>query len=735
MSTGSLNVTFRTLEVALYTADCIAGGVVSVYDMARVRLAAFWTFQPSVVPLASMVTLRGWPRLPNDAISAGLSCMVKVSALWDGVADTDISEEVPFSRILSGAGACTAALIDTESAPDVLLYAADRMVTGGASTPDIVDVSVAEFGLPHTSVTPPGSTSTLRTLSRASIDDFWPLVSVAASMPAPPSANALAGRVRLPVLVELYTTTLVESCADRASDSVSVSMPEETLYMAEDSVGGVASGAAPSNIAAPTLGLAGSVMSIICTALSPLPATRAYVLPDDVVVVMKAAPFRAVNPSWPSNMAAVAVGEEGVLMSIICTALSPLPATRAYVLPDIATVSTYWGLLRAVNPPCPSNMAAVLAGEEGVLMSVICTPWSMVPPARAYVLPDIATVSRWVTPSSGPYMLWENLTLATAVGEEGVLMSVICTADLVSLVVRAYVLPDMVAVSTEIRPSRIKLSTLCRATAVRAGLEGSVTLIIDSASSLRLGTKAYVSPDIATVLTERGSCRASYTLPSVRAAAGAGLAGEVMLIICTPSSSLLATRAYVSPDIVAAVTKVGPSSSENPPVPLNMTATGEGLAGEVTLIICTASSDSPATRAYVLPDIVTISMASAPPSPSNVVGDCAAACAVACSVACAAAIPAPPAPATSMVRVRVPSLVLLCMSDTPPGCIVTRVGGCVEPNRSWDSPAKETANESFWWIKEPNPTWPPGPVTCTLSMTGLDMASLNDTSSTLDVAL
>ena len=75
--TGSLNVTFKVLDVASYTADCIAGDVVSVYDMARVRLASFALPHMSVMPPGSMVALRGWPRFSNAALCAAFSVALR----------------------------------------------------------------------------------------------------------------------------------------------------------------------------------------------------------------------------------------------------------------------------------------------------------------------------------------------------------------------------------------------------------------------------------------------------------------------------------------------------------------------------------------------------------------------------------------------------------------------------------------------------------------------------------
>ena len=59
-----------------------------------------------------------------------------------------------------------------------------------------------------------------------------------------------------------------------------------------------------------------------------------------------------------SVIVATAVGEEGVVMSIICTPSSTVAATRAYVLPSITTVVIPLASLSVVNV-APSVTVAV----------------------------------------------------------------------------------------------------------------------------------------------------------------------------------------------------------------------------------------------------------------------------------------------------------------------------------------------------------------------------------------
>ena len=86
--------------------------------------------------------------------------------------------------------------------------------------------------------------------------------------------------------------------------------------------------------------------------------------------------------------------------------------------------------------------------------------------------------------------------------------------------------------------------------AVATGFSGSVTFMIWRPSSSELATSAYVwSPMVAVAMPEAPSSSSNPLAPSVTLAIAAGEAGFVMLIIWTPSSSELATSAYVwSPD-------------------------------------------------------------------------------------------------------------------------------------------------------------------------------------------
>ena len=88
-------------------------------------------------------------------------------------------------------------------------------------------------------------------------------------------------------------------------------------------------------------------------------------------------------------------------------------------------------------------------------------------------------------------------------------------------------------------------------------------------------------------------------------------------IIWMPSSVDDATMAYAAEFTVTAVMSAAPSSLSNPPAPSVADATADGSDRSVTLIICTPSSCSDATRAYVEESIVIVAMPCAPSSSSN----------------------------------------------------------------------------------------------------------------------
>ena len=57
----------------------MSGGILSLYDIAPVRLAVFWLLVRSETPPDSMVTFLGCIRFSNDVFSVEVSVMVMVS--------------------------------------------------------------------------------------------------------------------------------------------------------------------------------------------------------------------------------------------------------------------------------------------------------------------------------------------------------------------------------------------------------------------------------------------------------------------------------------------------------------------------------------------------------------------------------------------------------------------------------------------------------------------------------
>ena len=138
--------------------------------------------------------------------------------------------------------------------------------------------------------------------------------------------------------------------------------------------------------------------------------------------------------------------------------------------------------------------------------------------------------------------------------------------------------------------------------------------IICTPSSEKAATTAYVLPDISVMATPcASSSSVKPSVSSVIAATGTGAAGSVMSIICTPSSNTVVTTAYVLPDISVMATPCAPPSWVKPSVSSVIAATGTGAAGSVMSIICTPLSLSVVTTAYVLPDISAMATSAAPP--------------------------------------------------------------------------------------------------------------------------
>ena len=111
-------------------------------------------------------------------------------------------------------------------------------------------------------------------------------------------------------------------------------------------------------------------------------------------------------------------------------------------------------------------------------------------------------------------------------------------------------------------------------------------------------TTAYVRPSMPNTSTSYAPLRASNpTEPSNAADTGAGRAGSVMSTTRTPWSATTAMAAYVRPSMPNTSTSYAPPKAFDPSEPPNAADTGAGRAGSVTLIICTPWSASAATTA------------------------------------------------------------------------------------------------------------------------------------------
>ena len=119
---------------------------------------------------------------------------------------------------------------------------------------------------------------------------------------------------------------------------------------------------------------AGSLTSIICTPLSDMLVTMAYVLVSIVNTSTSPGAFIMLKPLLPSVSASNATMFAGSLTSIICTLFSTTAVTIAYVLAPIVNVSTAFAPFSAVNPFSPSvaeSFGIIVPLFVGSLTSII----------------------------------------------------------------------------------------------------------------------------------------------------------------------------------------------------------------------------------------------------------------------------------------------------------------------------------------------------------------------------
>ncbi len=119
---------------------------------------------------------------------------------------------------------------------------------------------------------------------------------------------------------------------------------------------------------------------IIWTPLSDSPATMAYIDEPIVTMAMPDAPASSskVPPELPSPSVTVntAVGDAGSVISIIWTALSLEAVTRAYVDESILTVTMSFAAASSKATPLPSRSPSFIENTAvGFLGSVISIIW------------------------------------------------------------------------------------------------------------------------------------------------------------------------------------------------------------------------------------------------------------------------------------------------------------------------------------------------------------------------
>jgi len=141
-------------------------------------------------------------------------------------------------------------------------------------------------------------------------------------------------------------------------------------------------------------------------------------------------------------------------------------------------VSTSCGELSMVKPLEPSLALPTAVGLDGVLMSISCTPLSSLLATMVYVLLPITKTSTPQAPASAVKPLEPSLALPTAVGLDGILTSISCTPSSSEETTIAYVLLPMTKVLTAFAPSS-SVNPLAPSTAVltAVGLDGVLTSI------------------------------------------------------------------------------------------------------------------------------------------------------------------------------------------------------------------------------------------------------------------
>ena len=168
------------------------------------------------------------------------------------------------------------------------------------------------------------------------------------------------------------------------------------------------------------------------------------------------APARASNPPKPSKTAETGAGLAGSVTSIIWTALSFQAATRAYVRPSLPNTTTSFAPARASNPPKPSKTAETGAGLAGSVTSIIWVPSSLLfqTVTMAYVRFPFSNTATPVTPLRVANPSEPPKTAETGAGLAGSVTSMIWTASSSKAATMAYVRFPLPNTSTSFAPSK-----------------------------------------------------------------------------------------------------------------------------------------------------------------------------------------------------------------------------------------------------------------------------------------
>ena len=278
-------------------------------------------------------------------------------------------------------------------------------------------------------------------------------------------------------------------------------------------------------------------------------------------------------------------------------------------MPPTPKIFTSYAPPRASNPSEPSNTADVRVGRAGSVRFIIRAPHPYEAATTAYVRPSMTNTLASAVPCVVLYVLESPNIADTGTGYAGLVTSIICTAlSYQAAVTMAYVRPSAPKTSTSLAPYRaVKPPSPSNTADTGAGFAGSVTSIICTPPSSMAATMPYVRPPISyTSMSAAPPKAVNPPSPSNTADTGAGFAGSVTSIICTKSpSQATVIVAYTRSPIRNTPTSYAQAMEPSLPEASTMVDMGTGRAGSVMSIICTRPSPSPVARtvttAYVRP--------------------------------------------------------------------------------------------------------------------------------------